>query len=53
MSSVYKGPYMVRQADLNLLLQKELTSNVYNTKRSSIEWLISSVLRDEEVFART
>ena len=35
------------------LHQKELTAKVYNTKRSSIKWFISSILRDEETFART
>ena len=37
-------------ADLNVLLQKKLTSKVYSTKRSSTEWLISSILRDKEMF---
>ena len=34
--------------DFNLLLQKELTWNVYNTKRSSTEWFILSILRNTE-----
>ena len=36
--SLRRTMYAPTWADLNLLLHKEMTSNVYNTKRSSTEW---------------
>ena len=40
-------------ADFNLVFQKELTTKVYHTKRSSTKWFMWSILRDKEMLAHT
>ena len=54
MTSIYEGPLMLQHelAQLNLLLQNEVTLKVYNTKRISTEQFTSSILRDEKMKKR-
>ena len=51
MTSIYEGPLMLQHelAQLNFLLQNEVTLKVYNTKRISTEQFTSSILRDEKM----